>query len=202
MKKIKFAKEEDRDQKTLAKQYKRLEIFIIIFMSIAICFGTFYFNVICFGTECENKSPAPLVIINPGKASNNNKVVDKIKNGYWYNDGMILFFKDGNFSIGRYGTDGGHNGKLGEFKKTDEYTYEFTAAHEACTENCMTPSNAYTIEATLKYAATSSEEVVTITKMKKTEEGATEELTNYEETYKFVGNTWEEVETYVNNLNN
>ena len=63
MKKIKLAREEDRDQKTLAKQYKRLEIFIIIFMSIAICLGTFYFNVICFGPECEYKSPAPLIII-------------------------------------------------------------------------------------------------------------------------------------------
>ena len=62
MKKIKFAKEEDRDHKTLA-------IFMIIFMSVAICFGTFYFNVICFGTECENKSPAPLVIIKTSKSS-------------------------------------------------------------------------------------------------------------------------------------
>ena len=71
MKKIKLAKEEDRDQKTLAKQYKRLEIFIIIFMAIAICLGTFYFNVICFGTECENKSPTPLIIINTAKTNTN-----------------------------------------------------------------------------------------------------------------------------------
>ncbi len=73
MKKIKLTKEEDRDQKTLAKQYKRLEIFIIIFMAIAICLGTFYFNVICFGTECENKSPTPLIIINTGKTNTNDK---------------------------------------------------------------------------------------------------------------------------------
>lgn len=71
MKKIKLAKEEDRDQRTLAKQYKRLEIFMIVFMSAVICFGTFYFNVICFGTECENKSPAPLVIIKASKSNTN-----------------------------------------------------------------------------------------------------------------------------------
>lgn len=205
MKKIKLTREEDKEHKTLAKEYKRLEIFIIIFMVIAICLGTFYFNVICFGSECENKSPTPLVIINPGKASTNNKVADKIKNGYWYNDGTVLFFKDGSFSIGRYGTDGGYNGKLGEFKKVDvdyDENYKFTAAHEACTENCMTASTAYTIEATLEYSAASSEEVVTITKMIKTEEGNTEELTDYEKSYKFAGNSWEEVETYINSLNN
>ena len=74
MKKIKLAKEEDRDQKTLAKQYKRLEIFITIFMVIAICLGTFYFNVICFGPECENKSPTPLIIINSPNSNNADKV--------------------------------------------------------------------------------------------------------------------------------
>ena len=71
MKKIKLAKEEDKDQKTLVKEYKRLEIFIIIFMVIAICLGTFYFNVICFGPECENKSPTPLIIINTDKTNTN-----------------------------------------------------------------------------------------------------------------------------------
>lgn len=70
MKKIKLIKEEDKDHKTLAKEYKRLEIFITIFMVIAICLGTFYFNVICFGPECENKSPTPLIIIKtPGNTT-------------------------------------------------------------------------------------------------------------------------------------
>ena len=64
---MKLIKEEEKDHKTLAKEYKRLEIFITIFMSIAICLGTFYFNVICFGTECENKSPTPLIIIKAGE---------------------------------------------------------------------------------------------------------------------------------------
>ena len=68
---MKLRKEEDKDHKTLAKEYKRLEIFIIIFMAIAICLGTFYFNVVCFGTECENKSPTPLIIIKPGKSNDN-----------------------------------------------------------------------------------------------------------------------------------
>ena len=87
MKKIKLAKEEDRDQKTLAKQYKRLEIFIIIFMVIAICLGTFYFNVICFGPECENKSPTPLIIINTGKpkseVNNGDKLAEDIELPEW-----------------------------------------------------------------------------------------------------------------------
>lgn len=70
MKKIKLTKEEDKDQKTLVKEYKRLEIFITVFMAIAICLGTFYFNVICFGSECENKSPTPLIIIKtPGSTT-------------------------------------------------------------------------------------------------------------------------------------
>lgn len=74
MKKIKLTKEEDKDPKILVKEYKRLEIFITIFMAIAICLGTFYFNIICFGPECENKSPTPLVIINPSKSNNTDKV--------------------------------------------------------------------------------------------------------------------------------
>lgn len=84
MKKIKLAKEEDRDHKTLAKQYKRLEIFITIFMVIAICLGTFYFNVICFGPECENKSPTPLIIINSPKSNNADKVEEN-KEEKWTN---------------------------------------------------------------------------------------------------------------------
>ncbi len=83
MKKIKLAKEEDKDQKTLVKEYKRLEIFIIIFMVIAICLGTFYFNVICFGTECENKSPAPLIIINTDKTNTNSEVIEEDKLPEW-----------------------------------------------------------------------------------------------------------------------
>ncbi len=85
MKKIKLIKEEDKDHKTLAKEYKRLEIFIIIFMSIAICLGTFYFNVICFGSECENKSPAPLIIIKPGNTAteSNNLDVEEDKLPEW-----------------------------------------------------------------------------------------------------------------------
>lgn len=217
MKKIKLAKEEDRDQKTLAKQYKRLEIFITIFMVIAICLGTFYFNVICFGTECENKSPTPLIIINTGKTNTNDKenqnalqendnIQKRINEGYWYNDGIMFFFNNGVFSIGRYGTDGGHNGMIGEYKKLDNAdtpdTYEFTAMHAACSDECMTPSNAYTLKVNLKYAVESTGEVVTINKMTKIEEGNTEELTNYEKTYQFAGTSWEEAEKYVSNLNN
>lgn len=84
MKKIKLAKEEDKDQKTLVKEYKRLEIFIIIFMVIAICLGTFYFNVICFGPECENKSPTPLIIINTDKTNTNSgEVAEEDKLPEW-----------------------------------------------------------------------------------------------------------------------
>lgn len=68
---MKLIKEEDKDQKTLAKENKRLQIFIIIFMAIALILGTFYFNVICFGSACENKSPAPLIILNPFKSDKN-----------------------------------------------------------------------------------------------------------------------------------
>ena len=68
---MKLIKEEDKDQKTLAKENKRLQIFIIIFMAIALILGTFYFNVICFGSACENKSPVPLIILNPFKSDKN-----------------------------------------------------------------------------------------------------------------------------------
>ena len=102
MKKIKLAKEEDRDHKTLAKQYKRLEIFIIIFMVIAICLGTFYFNVICFGPECENKSPTPLIIINTGKSNadvekneEDNNNVEKTSN-YSYEDIYAVYTAEEN----------------------------------------------------------------------------------------------------------
>ena len=64
---MKLLKEVEKDQKTLVKENKRLQIFIIIFMVIALCLGTFYFNVICFGTGCESKSPKPLIIINSNK---------------------------------------------------------------------------------------------------------------------------------------
>ena len=219
MKKIKLTKEEDKDHKTLAKEYKRLEIFITVFMAIAICLGTFYFNVICFGPECENKSPTPIIIINPSRNTTNtdvertgedmavnDKVYDKIVSGYWYNNGMIFFFSDGVFTIGRYGTDGGYNGKFGQFEKDSNangfVTYKFDVAHEACMEDCMTPSNAYTLNITLECEEVSASEVVSIKSMSKTEEGQAEELSNYIGTYRFAGNNWDEVEKYVNNLNN
>lgn len=66
---MKLTKEKEKDIKTLTKENKRLQIFIIIFMAITICLGTFYFNVICFGTECESKSPKPLIIVNPSKST-------------------------------------------------------------------------------------------------------------------------------------
>ena len=74
---MKLIKEEEKDHKTLAKEYKRLEIFITIFMSIAICLGTFYFNVICFGTECENKSPTPLIIIKAGERNTEKSITEE-----------------------------------------------------------------------------------------------------------------------------
>lgn len=77
---MKLLKEEDKDHKTLSKENKRLQIFIIIFMVIAICLGTFYFNVICFGTDCENKTPKPLIIINPNKTSDNAETAKENKN--------------------------------------------------------------------------------------------------------------------------
>lgn len=67
---MKLIKEEDKNHKTLSKENKRLEIFMIIFMVIAICFGTFYFNVVCFGTECENKTPKPLIMVGSSKTEN------------------------------------------------------------------------------------------------------------------------------------
>ena len=66
-------KEKEKDNKTLTKENKRLQILIIIFMVIAVCLGTFYFNVICFGAGCENKTPKPLVIINSDKTSTDSK---------------------------------------------------------------------------------------------------------------------------------
>lgn len=81
---MKLIKEEDKDPKTLVKEYKRLEIFITIFMAIALCLGTFYFNVICFGAGCESKSPKPLITINPSKSSNDNeKVANEEKLSEW-----------------------------------------------------------------------------------------------------------------------
>ena len=74
---MKLMKEEDKDHKILAKEYKRLEIFIIIFMVIALCLGTFYFNVVCFGSKCENKSPTPLIIIKTGKTDTDNEKAEK-----------------------------------------------------------------------------------------------------------------------------
>ena len=119
---MKLIKEEDKDHKTLSKENKRLEIFMIIFMVIAICLGTFYFNVICYGTECETKSPRPIIIINPSKekvVEKNNEdddIQEKIVSGYWYGEGTLLFFNNGVFSVGRYGTDGGYNGMIGELR--------------------------------------------------------------------------------------
>lgn len=220
MKKIKLTKEEDKDQKTLVKEYKRLEIFITVFMAIAICLGTFYFNVICFGPECENKSPTPLIIINPSKTSITNndseirkenmmatdEVSKKIISGYWYNNGIVFFFNNGVFSIGRYGTDGGYNGNYGQLKKETSdagfINYNFNVIHKACTENCMAPSNEYTLDVKLECEKVSASEVISIKSISKTEEGHTEGLNNFIGTYRFAGNSWDEVEKYVNNLTN
>ena len=205
---MKLFKEVEKDQKTLTKENKRLQIFIIIFMVIALCLGTFYFNVICFGAGCESKSPKPLIIINSNnentdvETTQNDETQKRINEGYWYSDGILFFFNNGVFSIGRYGTDGGHNGMVGEFKKIADNKYKFNVVHMACTEDCMTPSNDYTLEVDLEYAVVSTGEVITINKMIKTEEGKSEELTNYEKTYQFVGTSSEEVEKYINNLNN
>ena len=206
-------KEEKKDSKTLEKENKRLQIFIILFMAISLCLGTFYFNVICLGAGCENKEPRPLIIINPSKliddvertGEDTDTTYDKIVSGYWYNDGMIFFFSDGSFSISRYGTDGGYNGEYEPFEKDTTtsgfVTYKFDVKHEACTENCMTPSNEYTLSVTLECETVSASEVVNIKSISKTEEGTTEELTDCVGTYRFAGNTWSEVETYVNSLN-
>ena len=95
MKKIKFTKEEDKEHGTLAKEYKRLEILMIIFMSIAICFGTFYFNVICFGPECENKSPTPLIIINtPGNTTDVEKTEDDAAVSALTNEEAVVAVKE------------------------------------------------------------------------------------------------------------
>lgn len=82
---MKLTKEEDKDHKTLVKEYKRLEIFIIIFMAIAICLGTFYFNVICFGKECENKSPTPLIVVNHSKTNQQSNYIEKKEDENWVN---------------------------------------------------------------------------------------------------------------------
>lgn len=76
---MKFLKEKEKDIKTLAKENKRLQIFIIIFMVIALCLATFYFNVICFGTGCESKSPKPLITINSSKSSSTEKTNEEDK---------------------------------------------------------------------------------------------------------------------------
>lgn len=80
---MKLLKEVEKDQKTLAKENKRLQIFIIIFMVIALCLGTFYFNVICFGTGCESKSPKPLIIINSNKTDTESE--DQVEEKNWTN---------------------------------------------------------------------------------------------------------------------
>lgn len=64
---MKIVKEKEKDSETLAKENKRLQILIIIFMIIALCLGTFYFNVICYGAGCPNKTPKPLIVINSNK---------------------------------------------------------------------------------------------------------------------------------------
>lgn len=206
---MKLIKEEDKDHKTLSKENKRLEIFMIIFMVIAICFGTFYFNVICFGTECETKTPRPFIIIGSNKTSSkevgNNEddaIQKRIVSGYWYSEGTLLFFNNGVFSVGRYGTDGGYNGMVGEFKKGDtENSYNFNVVHNACTENCMEQSNDYKLNVKLEYTK-SPEENIFVSSIVKTENGQDEELRVLEKTYKFAGNSFDEVEQYVNKLNN
>ena len=123
---MKLFKEKEKDIKTLAKENKRLQIFIIIFMAITICFATFYFNVICFGAECESKSPKPLIIINSNKENTDVETTqnDETKNSdnqvsssstYTYEDMYAVYtsedtesycltlYKDGNFT---YNYDG------------------------------------------------------------------------------------------------
>lgn len=118
---MKLLKEVEKDQKTLAKENKRLQIFIIIFMVIALCLATFYFNVICFGTGCESKSPKPLIIINSNKENTESEKIESSDNQasssstYTYEDMYAVYtsedtesywltlYKDGNFT---YNYDG------------------------------------------------------------------------------------------------
>lgn len=138
-----------------------------------------------------------------------NQYKDKITNGIWYKNGTVFSFRNEKtaFSIGKYGSDGGHWGNLKTFKDyslgSKKYRFEIEAVADACidTSNCINITNGYVLQVELEYDGNSAEEI-TLTKITKTEDGVTESFDALKGVYQFAGTNWDEVYNYVDNLRN
>lgn len=136
-----------------------------------------------------------------------NQYKEKITGGIWYKNGTVFSFRNEKtaFSIGKYGSDGGHWGNIKIFKdyslSSKKYKFELEAVADACTDtlNCMNITNGYVLQVELDYDGNSTEEI-TITKITKTEDNVTESFDALEGVYHFAGTNWDEVYNYVDNL--
>ena len=135
-----------------------------------------------------------------------NQYEEKIIDGFWYNNGYVFNFENGNtsFYLGKYASGLSYGGNVKTYKVSTlgskKYKIEIEVIGDACTTNNCLIMNAYILNVELEYDGNSANEI-TLTKMTITENNATKDYDSLEGVYSFAGNTDDEVLNYINSIN-